>query len=394
MAVRSLVRDIQQGLTNVSPGYLRHLLDFTDDASLRADFTDDASLRADMPRWDALQPDPKDLPRAVAVEIAAGDVGRRSITDLALLPDGKMLLALGEAGLLFLSRDGRPIAESNQPVHKLVVSDDGSRAIGIAQRGPVSRLVLVDVVARTAAYWCDTTITAHTPNFDGSAWFVADGADVFMIDTLARGFETLWRIPDLSGSVGALQRNRKKQLLYVLSCNREQLTLWTFEQPSCVLRAKSEYTMKLDEGVPVAPDAKPWTILGRAAVALSEQGDVFEQLTLGLPESKTFQSMIFQVTEQAAFAGRITVGSNLTSGRLRYAVTHEEWIAIPVWQEDSIDVFRFDVVTSFGQLAVRLQGATEIALRFSDHALLCADDRGRVLALDTVSERLARDLRI
>jgi len=383
-AVRSLVRDIQQGLTDVSPQHLRHLVDYTEDAS----------LRADMPRWEAWQPDPKDLPRPGAVEIAAGDVGRRSVTDLALLPDGKMLLALGEAGILFLSRDGRPIAESNQPVHKLVLSDDGSRAIGIAQRGSASRLVLVDVVARTAAYWCDATITAHTPNFDGSAWFVADGADVFMIDTLARGFEALWRIPDLSGSVRALQRNRKKQLLYVLSDNREQLTLWTFEQPLCVLRAKSEYNMELDQGVPVAPDAKPWTILGRVAVALSEQGDVFEQLTLGLPESKTIQSMIFQVNEQAAFAGRITVGSNLTSGRLRYAVSHEGWIAIPVWQENGIDVFRFDIVSGVDPLVARLRGATEIALRFSDHALLCADDRGRVLALDTVCERVVRDLRV
>jgi hypothetical protein len=383
LAIRSLVRDVQQGLAAVHPEDLRHLLDYTEDAS----------LRADVPRLEALQCDPKDLPQAQAIEIAAGDVGRRSITDLALLPDGKMLLALGEAGLLFLSRDGRPIAESNQPAHQLVISDDGSRAIGIAHRGSVSRLVLVNLVARTAAYWCDTTITAHTRDFDGSAWFVADGADVFLIDTLARGFEALWRIPDF-GNVRVLKRNRKKQILYVLSDNREQLTLWTFQQPAWVLRVKSEYTMEPGQGVPVAPDAKPWPILGRAAAALSDQGDVFEQLSLGLPESKIFQSMIFQVKGQAGSAGRVTVGSSLTPGRLRYADSREGWIAIPVWQENGIDVFRLDISSGLGPLVARLQGATQIAVRFSDQALLCADDRGRVLGLDTVSGRVVRDLRI
>jgi hypothetical protein len=145
-----------------------------------------------------------------AVEIAAHDAGRHFVTDLALLPDGRLLLALGEAGLLFLSRDGRPIAQLNQPAHKLVVSDGGSRVIGIASRDSVSRLVRIDVVERTASYWCDTTISTYTDNFDGSVRCVANGEDVFLIDTLAQGFEALWRIPDLGGSVRAMQRNRKE----------------------------------------------------------------------------------------------------------------------------------------------------------------------------------------
>lgn len=380
LAVRSLVRDMQQGLTDASPPYLRNLVDFTGDSS----------LRADMPRWEALQPHRKDLPRAVAVEIAAGDVGRRSITDLALLPDGKMLLALGEAGLLFLSRDGRPIAESSQPVHKLVISDDRSRAIGIAQRGSVSRLVLVDVVARTAAYWCDTTITAHTTNFDGSAWFVADGVDVFMIDTLARGFEALWRIPDLSGTVRAMQRSRKKQQLYVLSDNREQLTLWAFEPPSCVLRAKTE----INQIRAALQEANPRTFVGATSFALSEQGDVFQKVVIQSLETKKRHAVINQVKTHPSPVERAILDPSLMSGRLRYAACQEGWMAIPVWQENGIDIFRLDVQSGSGQLVARLQGATDIALRFSDQTLACADDRGRVLALDAVSGRVVRDLRV
>jgi hypothetical protein len=381
MAVRSLVRDVQRGFIEAT--HLRHLLDYTEDAS----------LRADVPRSERLQVKSEDQPRTYPIEIAAGDVGRRSISDIALLPDGKMLLALGESGLLFLSRDGRPIAESNQPAHKLVLSDDGSRAIGIAPRGPVSRLVLVDVAARTASYWCDTTITAHTPNFDGSAWFVADGADVFLIDTLARGFEALWRVPDLSGSVRALQRNQKKQLLYVVSDNREQLTLWTFEQPSCVLRAKSEYAAHSQEHVAEARTNPRTILLLREAVALSEQGDIFEQI-IQLEDGKPASSMIYLVLADPSSSRRIPVDSILLSGRLRSAACHEGWIAIPAFVDNSIDVFRLEARSGFGRPVARLQGATEIAIRFTDQALVCADDRGRVLALDAASGRIIRDLRV
>ena len=141
MAVRSMVRDIQQGIAEFATAQLRHLLDYTGDAS----------LRADVPPIQALKPAPESLTPAAVAEIAAHDVGRHFVTDLALLPNGSLLLALGEAGLLFLSsRDGKPIGQLNQPVHKLVVSDDGSRVIGIAPRDAVSRLVRIDAVARTA----------------------------------------------------------------------------------------------------------------------------------------------------------------------------------------------------------------------------------------------------
>jgi len=235
MAVRSVVRDIQQGIVEFTSAQLRHLLDYTGDAS----------LRADVPPLQVLKPSPESVAPTAVIEIAAHDVGRHFVTDLALLPDGRLLLALGEAGLLFLSRDGRPIVQLNQPANKLVVSDDGSRVIGIAPRDSVSRLVRIDVVERTASYWCDTTISTYTDNFDGSVWCVANGEDVFLIDTLAQGFEALWRIPDLAGSVRAMQRNRKEHRLYVVTENPKQLTLWTFDQASCTLRSKQEFNAEL-----------------------------------------------------------------------------------------------------------------------------------------------------
>ncbi len=384
MAVRSVVRDIQQGIVEVTPAQLRHLLDYTGDAG----------LRADVPPVQALKADSESVAPPVEVEIAAYDVGRHFVTDLALLPNGSLLLALGEAGLLFLSRDGKPIGQLNQPAHKLVVSDDASRAIGIAPRDSVSRLVRIDVVARTATYWCDTTISTYTDNFDGSVWCVANGEDVLLIDTLAQGFEALWRVPDLAGSVRAMQRNRKEHRLYVVTENPKQLTLWTFDQPSCTLRSKQEFSAELLQAAPLGPDAIPRTVQARPAVAMSEQGDIYEQLTARSPNQDNFQTMVCQIKTRPSAGGRQSLSSGMMSGSLRHASSQDFWMVIPVWRENNIEVFLLDTRSGTGDLRLRLQGAKEIALRFAENVLLCADDRGRVLALNVQTNTTTLDLRI
>jgi hypothetical protein len=384
LAVRSVVRDVQQGIVEFTPAQLRHLLDYAGDAC----------LRADVPPVQALKPNPESVVPAAVVEIAAHDVGSHFVTDLTLLPDGRLLLALGEAGLLFLSPDGKAITQLNQPVHKLVVSDDGSRAIGIAPRDSVSRLVRIDVVARTASYWCDTTISAYTDNFDGSVWCVANGEDVFLIDTLAQGFEALWRIPDLGGNVRAMQRNRKEHRLFVVTENPKQLILWTFDQPSCTLRSKQEFNAELSQIPPLAPHAISQTVLVRQAVAISEAGDICEQFTARSPDQDHDPTMVCQITTHPSAGGRQTHRSGMMSGSLRHASSQDFWMAIPVWQENNIEVFLLDTRSGTGQLRFRMQGAKQIALRFAESVLLCADDQGRVLALNVRTNKSTRDLRI
>jgi len=381
MATRALVRDCQQGMAELNPAQLRHLLDYTGDAC----------LRADVPAIKRLRPDAEQLPEAPVIEIAATDVGHHSIEDLALLPDGKMLLALGEAGLLFLSREGKAISSLNQPAHKLVVSDDGSRVIGLAPRGPeVTRLIRIDVPARTASYWCDTTISSCTFHFDGSVWPVANREDVFLIDTLAPAFEPLWKIPELGGRVAAMQRNRKERRLYVLSETSEHLTFWTFEQPSWVLRRKQEFNAELNKGQKASPES----VLVRVAAAIAEWGNVYEQFVLWGKDGSVLQTMICEIRTSTAHGGRESVESELMPGRLRQAAFHGRWIAIPVWQENSVELFLYDVTSKTSKLCLRLHGSKQIALHFTESALACADELGRVVVLNPLNRRIMRDLRV
>jgi hypothetical protein len=250
------------------------------------------------------------------------------------------------------------------------------------------------MVARTASYWCDTTISAYTDNFDGSVWCVANGEDVFLIDTLVQGFEALWRIPDLGGNVRAMQRNRKEHRLFVVTENPQQLTLWNFDHPSCTLRSRQEFNAELGQTAPSAPDGISHTVLARLAVAISETGNVYEQATVRSPDQENNQTVVCQITNHPSAGGRQTLSSPMISGSLRHASSQDAWMVIPVWQENSVEIFLLDTRSGAGQLRFRIQGAKQIALRLRETVLLCADDQGRVLALNVQTNKSTRDLRI
>lgn len=384
IAARAVLRDAQQGLYPLAPAQLRSLLDYTADPCLRAD------VPALQVMLEGVNYGPESLPPARMVEIAAFDVGSHAILDVAWLPDGKMLLAMGEAGLLFLSREGKIIARSNEPAEELVVSDDGSRAIGIARRDSVSRLIRIDVLARNATYWCDATITAHTPNFDGSVWCVANGADVFVIDTLAKGFDTLWRIPDMGGAILAMQRNRKDSLFYVISVGKP-LTLWKYEQPGWVLR--SMQVLDSDANQPGRPaESETGPVVLRGAVALGEQGDIYLEMLTVFPNPLT--RVVNQIKISGIVCEKQALDGGVSGGRLSHAAAREQWMAIPVFQENGVDVYLLDTRSGQAELRLGLFGAEAIALRFEKDMLLCADDQGRVMAMEVASGRCVRDFRV
>src|SRR5262249_24579881 len=88
-------------------------------------FADDAALRADRPAIAAASHTPSSVERAAPVELRlpAADSGAMPVLDAAVLPGGKLLLALGELGARMIGRDGRTVAQIDQPAARLIVSD-------------------------------------------------------------------------------------------------------------------------------------------------------------------------------------------------------------------------------------------------------------------------------
>ncbi|AEI64184.1 bpX6 domain-containing protein [Corallococcus macrosporus] len=160
----------------------------------------DGTLRTDLPTLgDCVHPAWRDdhaRPRAEAT-VWASSAGTFTVHDAVVLPDGRLLYALGEAGARLVRADGGMVAHFDVPAFCLVPSWHGDRVLALARRGDVWRLSRLDLVARRSRPWCDVALTAWAPSYDGDVWFVSQDTTVMMVDALASGFRALWSVPGL-----------------------------------------------------------------------------------------------------------------------------------------------------------------------------------------------------
>jgi hypothetical protein len=162
------------------------------------------------------------------------------VHDAVRLPNGRTLVAFGEAGVRLLTPDGRTAAFFDEPAYALVVSDRGDRALALAPRGEVSRVARIDLVQHRAHLWCDVRLQGHAPTFDGAEWFVTQNGSVLAIDALDdSGFHATWSVRPAEAetdSVGAIARSEKHLIVEVLRFGTPEL--WSIELPSLTLRAR------------------------------------------------------------------------------------------------------------------------------------------------------------
>lgn len=210
-----------------SPHDFRRLIETTNDFALRADLPALQSIQTGAAKNDFFE-----------LEIAAEDRGANPVFDACLLPDGKTAVALGEAGVKILSGDNKTIAHFDFPTQKFVVSDSGTKAIGLMPRGESHRLTRFDFVARRAGFWCDAAFLAFAPTFDGNLWFVGLKDAFYAIDANAADFEAIWNVSDIGGSVSDIARSKTKLVLLINS--KSGFEKWSYDLPNLVLRSRNQ----------------------------------------------------------------------------------------------------------------------------------------------------------
>lgn len=210
-------------------------LDFRQLVELTRDYT----LRTDLPKLPQITESKQFEP--LVVEIEENDRGTGYVYDACLLPDGKMAVALGEAGVKILSKLGKTIAHFDQPTQKFIVSDFGTKAIGLIARGGSYRLSKFDFVNHRAGYWCEARNMGFAPTFDGNLWFVALNDEIYAIDTNAKDFEAVWRVPEMGGNVCEIARSKTKLMLLVDIAGKG-IEKWWYDLPSLVLRSRNQGT--------------------------------------------------------------------------------------------------------------------------------------------------------
>jgi hypothetical protein len=265
-AVRAMLRDRAAGHLLMKGQELERLVTLTGDTALRADLP---SLPA-LPARNGFPMDGR--PAGYVFDRAEG--GPWPLFDAVPLPDGRVLVALGEAGARLLAPDGRCLAHFDVPAFALVLSLHEDRALALAPRGALTRLSRLDLTRRRAEPWCDARVDAFAREYDGNLWFIAVQDTVMAVDALASDLRALWRVPQVGCEVHAVAVG--PAMLSFVTVDLEKGTepwvmeyeRWSYSLPDLTLRSRERMPVELPE--PVVPHLS-LRMEGELAVLVGEE---------------------------------------------------------------------------------------------------------------------------
>ncbi len=317
-----------------------------------------------------VEPQGKPAQEKRVITRSAADVGSMPVCDAAVALNGRVLVALGEAGVRLLSREGKTVVQFNQPADQLVMSDYGDRALALARRGDAYRIARIDLVGKRARHWMDVALQTFAKNFDGSTWFVADIGTVYAIDALEDSFQAIWQVSEEDAEPLAITRSAETACLHLGS------EIWTIALPSFRVRQRR----------PVDDLKTPEVIsqcLSCDGVTAAWRPD----------EAQLFQPAIRN--SQDGKWSRFGDGSLAPLHKLGVTIQHTgPFAAFSAPTDDGRAVDVFDLRTKTSRLRVNLDGATWVSMRFQGNKLVLADDRGRVLLIHIERAEVLAEWRI
>jgi hypothetical protein len=360
---RKILADMARDKRRFSPQNLRQLVEISKDYALRTDlpkFTENAD---------------KQTSEIFKLEINERDQGAVRVFDACLLPDGKIAVALGEAGVKILSKQGKTIAHFDQPAQKLVVSNFGTKAICLARRGEVWRLAKIDFVERKSVYWCDAVIENFAPTFDGNLWFIAEKDEIYAIDANAENFEAVWRVPEIGGQVYEIECSKGKLMLLIF--NEKGFEKWWYDLPQLVLRSRNE---------------QKWIAMENEDQSIHSVGSSIAHSVVQIVETvenqTKFRIKIFDYNvKMTEFE---LAGETLAAGK---PLIFEKTFALSSVTENGVKISLYAVPES--QIAeFNFLQSENCSLKLDEKFLVITDEFGRVIIFDHKEKILRRNLRV
>ena len=315
--------------------------------------------------------------------------GSRPIFDVCECAS-RFVVALGEAGVLVVNREGKRVAHFDTPAERLVVSEDGTRLLALAKRGDAYRVSQIDLATRRSRVWGELRADVFATTFDGQTWVIGrvaplplDDSELLVLDVFDDSPSVLRRLP-VSGRLNVASGIQIDDGNCSVFASAAQLDSGVervrFELPSWTLRERTPVRLGAETGQHVfsgsfaAVASGPLAICSRFHPAADGSNVPLtvrrEHLQISLPGEPPAanDALRFQVTAGA------------------FAVSLDQQAAARV------------IIGSFGATQVlslvELEGAHTTSVRLSPtHALLC-DDVGRLLSFDLSSGRCVHDLRL
>jgi hypothetical protein len=386
-AARAILRDAARRFETLAAKDFDRLVERSKDGILRADLCPFPQPPT------AVDLDQREHPRTTRV--ARTDTGVLQIADVAFLPNGRLLVALGEAGVRVLSPDGRKAAHFNTPAHQLVVSDHGDRAIALAHRGALSHLSRIDLVRRRATPWCERMLGTSARDFDGSIWFVVErtreGRDsLIALDATSSKTEALWRLEE-ERRIFSIARSTSN-LSALMIDDDSSAESWTWDLPSLALRRRAptmfehQAFSRLLPVVAIEPG-------GLGVIVEAEMGSL---VTVGEED----QTLRFDTFRRCLFCGTSGpsgirhLGDIPIEARIGVPEIDARWLLVPMHVPRGATLRLYDVGNTRLCATIDLDGAMRVSVRMCGAFMVAADDRGRILVFERRQGRLIRSLRI
>jgi hypothetical protein len=348
-------------------------------------FTGDGPLRTDVPPFPT-ESDESESPAQFSIACQAADCGSMPIHDALFLPGGRMLVALGEVGARLLTRDGRTVTHFDRPAEKLVISDNGDRAIALARRGEVWRLLRLDLIERRSEDWCDAPIDAFAPSFDGSLWFLGAKGDFYAIDAQSKRFEALWRVPEAGSRVLSVARSESACGFLTASSDLSDVQQWIYQLPMLTLRSRTSPPKQSDN-----------IVCMNRCVAFSPDGVYVDQSLYSVVDAESMNitplpTLSLRVFEREVPKLEFTVGNE--SCKPLVPEIYSGRVVSPVLAPHVARVGVADLQSKKVTAQLVLAGANQVSTRLAENILTVADNLGRVIVVDLRRNCSIRNFRI
>jgi len=237
---RRLLLDRAAGLNAITQGDL---------SALRLPAADPV-LNADLPK-NGLPPATLLRARGTPLQLRFEERGLLPIEDVLPLPDGDLLLALGEAGIALLDAHGKERMRFPIPAHHLVGARNGRHALALARRERTMRVSRIDLLHRKASDWFSAPLEFWARDYDGDSWSVVAQERLMALDTAAPGQSVLWQVRDLGGwIVGFDEQGGMQAILLEVDGGVEQ---WRYALPERRLRQRERFDIR-EEPYILLPD--------------------------------------------------------------------------------------------------------------------------------------------
>ncbi len=186
---RGLWRQLMAGAgggRQVDPGLVEKVLNAANDPVLRADSVAPT-------KW---TPQNAQTEREPFVP-TPGEVGTLPIADVAELPRGRRVVALGAAGLRVLGADGALVRHLIIKADALVAGPLGVPVLVVSRDGALTRVSRLDPYSFALTSWFQSSALGHfARTYDGLCWAVGQEDSLVFLDTHDSAPTEWWRVPD------------------------------------------------------------------------------------------------------------------------------------------------------------------------------------------------------